>query len=111
MEKLSRFLRVACCALSTTIVISCAAVTQQSAMRTKTKFDDVWRACLAAVVDIGYVVTSTDSTAGLIVAEQAVVGGGGKVSRLLTHPLRFSKDTHGRASARHDRGATGRRAA
>jgi hypothetical protein len=76
------FFRVVCSVLVAIAVISCAAVTQQSAMRTKTNYDDVWRASLAAVVDIGYAVSSTDSNAGLIVAEQAVVGGGGKVSRL-----------------------------
>lgn len=84
MEKFKRFLQMACCALAATIVISCAAATEQSTVRTKTRFDDVWRACLAAVVDIGYAVSSTDSNAGLIVAEQAVagLGAGGRVSRL-----------------------------
>jgi hypothetical protein len=37
--------------------------------------------------------------------------GNAKDIQSLTHPLRSSKDTHERASARHDRGATSRRAA
>jgi hypothetical protein len=69
------------CVASAALLASCA-TTQQSLAHTRAGFDDVWKAALAAVIAINYSVSSADAAAGFIVAEQAVVAGGGSVARL-----------------------------
>ena len=52
MERRCAFLRTVSLMALSVALLSCAAATQQSAVRTKTNFDEVWRACLDAVVDL-----------------------------------------------------------
>jgi hypothetical protein len=62
-------------------LLSCAS-TQQSMGRTKAGFDEVWKACIDSLSDVRFSASSTDPKTGLIIADSAVVGGGGAVSRL-----------------------------
>jgi hypothetical protein len=70
------------------VLFTACATTQHSSARTGASADEVWKAALAAVTDIKYAVSSADRTSGLIVAEQAVFGGGGTVARLNIHVQR-----------------------
>jgi hypothetical protein len=63
------------------VVVSCAS-TQRSTFRSKTSYDEVWRACLDSLFDIQFSASSADPNTGLIVADQAVVLGRGTVARL-----------------------------
>ena len=62
--------------------ISACATVQQTTVRTKDNYQKVWNACVDVVADVQYSVSSTDPTSGLIIADQAVLGGHGQVSRL-----------------------------
>ena len=59
----------------------CAGV-QQSVVKSKASYESIWKACIDSLSDVQYSASSTDMATGLIVADQAVIGGGGKVSRL-----------------------------
>ena len=73
MEKLTRVLLCGLLYFFTTAIISCAPVTRQSVVRTQADHARVWKASIEAINDIGYAVSSTDPTTGLIVAEQDYV--------------------------------------
>jgi len=62
-------------------VASCAA-TKQYVLRSKASYDEVWKACVDSLFDVRFSASSADPKTGLIVADQAVVGGRGTVSRL-----------------------------
>ena len=61
--------------------VGCAGV-QQSVVKSKASYESIWKACIDSLSDVQYSASSTDMATGLIVADQAVIGGGGKVSRL-----------------------------
>ena len=62
-------------------LVSCAS-TQQALLRSKTSYDEVWKACVDSLFDVQFSARSADPKTGLIVADQAVVMGRGTVSRL-----------------------------
>jgi hypothetical protein len=49
---------------------------------TKASRDTVWQACIDAMADVNYQVTSSDKSSGLLIGEQSVVMGHGQVCRL-----------------------------
>ena len=61
--------------------VSCAS-TQRAAAVSKAGIDEVWKACIDSLADVRFSATSASKDSGLIVADQAVVGGHGSVSRL-----------------------------
>jgi hypothetical protein len=61
--------------------IGCAS-TKQQLVRSHTSYDKVFKACMQATADVNYSISSSDSKAGLIVAEQAQFGNSAKVVRL-----------------------------
>ena len=63
--------------LTALTLAACAAAHQQLAARTQAGLDEVYKACIDAVIDAHFGVTSSDPKTGLIVAEQAVYGGDG----------------------------------
>lgn len=78
---MSNLLRVLILVALAAYISACASV-QQSTMRTKDDYQKVWNACVDVVADVQFSVSSTDPTSGLIIADQAVFGGKGQVSRL-----------------------------
>ena len=62
-------------------IAGCATV-QQSVVKSKASYETVFRACIDALPEIQFSASSADQASGLIVAEQPVFGGGGKVSRM-----------------------------
>lgn len=63
--------------LTALTLVACAATQQQLAARTQAGLGEVYKACIDAVIDAHFGVTSSDPKTGLIVAEQAVYGGDG----------------------------------
>lgn len=63
------------------MVVGCAS-TRQQVVRSNTSYDKVFKACMKATADVNYGISSSDSKAGLIVAEQAQFGNSAKVVRL-----------------------------
>ncbi len=61
--------------------VGCAS-TKQQLVRSNTSYDKVFNACMKATADVNYAISSSDSKAGLIVAEQAQFGNSAKVVRL-----------------------------
>ncbi|HEY3307721.1 MAG TPA: hypothetical protein VGJ93_04655 [Desulfuromonadaceae bacterium] len=79
---MSNVLRVLALVALAACISACASV-QQTTVRTKNDdYKKVWNACVDSVADVQFSVSSTDSTSGLIIADQAVMGGHGTVSRL-----------------------------
>lgn len=74
------------------------ATTQVQLARTKSGFDEVYRACIDATSEIKFGVSSSDPKTGLIVAEQAVVLGQGTVSKLNVTVTRVGDGTEVRVS-------------
>jgi hypothetical protein len=72
MSNLNRLFRLTLCILTVGTLVSCA-TTQQQLARTKAGFDEVYKACIDAVVDVRFGVSSSDPKTGLIVAEQQEV--------------------------------------
>ena len=64
------------------IGLSACSSVQQATVRTNHDYKKVWDACVDTVPDVQFSVSSTDSSAGLIIADQPVFGGHGEVSRL-----------------------------
>jgi hypothetical protein len=63
--------------------VSCASAQQQQSMvRSKATYDEVWKACIDSLFDVNFSASSADPKTGLIVADQAVVLGHGTVVRL-----------------------------
>lgn len=62
-------------------LMACASL-QVATVTTKTDFDKCWNACIDSLADVRFAATSTDKASGLIIADQGVVGGHGKVVRL-----------------------------
>ena len=85
-------LAVYCAALVAIICLSACASIQSSTVKTKSDYNKAWSACLDAVTDVQFSVSSTDPTSGLIIADQPVMGGHGQVSRL---NIRLNKDMAG----------------
>ncbi len=67
--------------ISVILITGCSSV-QTSTLKTGSDYKKVWNACLDSLADIRFSASSTDSSSGLIIADQAVVGGKGTVSRL-----------------------------
>ena len=78
---MSNVLRVLVLVVLAACISACSSV-QQSTVRTKDDYQKVWNACVDVVADVQFSVSSTDPTSGLIIADQAVFGGHGQVSRL-----------------------------
>jgi hypothetical protein len=70
---------------------SCATV-QQATVKTNNNYKKAWKSCLDSLADVQFSASSTDYTAGLIVADQAVVSGHGTVSRM---NIQLSKESKG----------------
>lgn len=81
------------CVLALTVFVFSCASTQQSLVRSKTSYDKVWKACLDSLFDVRFSATSADPKTGFIIADQAVVGGSGTVSRLNIMVTRVSDST------------------
>jgi hypothetical protein len=81
MNKCRVVVRILYCLAVCVFLIACAAPKQQL-VRSKSAYDQVFKACLDATVDVNYGISSTDSKIGLIVAEQAVFGSSAKVVKL-----------------------------
>ena len=73
------------------MITSCATA-QTATLISNQNYKKVWKACLDSLVDVRFSVSSTDTTSGLIIADQAVVGGHGTVSRL---NIQVSKESNG----------------
>ncbi len=63
------------------IITGCASV-QVSSVKTSGDYNKVWKACIDSLSDVRFSASSTDPVSGLIIADQAVLGGHGTVSRL-----------------------------
>jgi len=74
-------LRVVVLVVLAACISACTGV-QQATVRTKDDYQKVWNACVDATADVQFSVSSTDPTSGMIIADQAVMGGHGSVSRL-----------------------------
>ena len=61
--------------------VGCAGV-QQSVVKSKASYESIWKACIDSLSDVKFSASSTDMGTGLIIADQAVIGGSGTVSRL-----------------------------
>ena len=74
----SRFSWYATMSVALVLLSSCLAplVPKQQIGRTAAAYDAVFRACIDAVADANFAVTSADSKTGLIVGERSLVGGG-----------------------------------
>lgn len=64
------------------LLLSACATVQTTTAQSKADYDTVWIACIDALANVRFSASSTDKTTGLIIADQAVVGGQGTVSRL-----------------------------
>jgi hypothetical protein len=62
-------------------LMACSSL-QIATVKTKADFSKCWNACIDSLADVGFAASSTDKTSGLIIADQGVVGGHGKVVRL-----------------------------
>jgi hypothetical protein len=71
--------------------VGCAVV-QQSVVKSKSSYESIWQACIVSLPDVRFSVTSTDKESGLIIADSAVFGGSGTVSRL---NIMLTKSTNG----------------
>ena len=63
------------------MLVGCAGV-QQAVVKSKSNYELIWKACIDSLSDVQFSVSSTDTVSGLIIADQAVVGGHGTVCRL-----------------------------
>ena len=87
MSKKSSLSTIVAIILFAIMVTGCSSV-QMTTVKTKRDYKKVWNACLDSLADIRFSASSTDPASGLIIADQAVVGGKGTVSRL---NIRLSK--------------------
>jgi len=55
---------------------------QVATISTKTDFDKLWNVCIDSLSDVSFAASSTDKASGLIIADQGVFMGEGKVVRL-----------------------------
>jgi len=78
---MKRTMDIALVALLCILFVGCAEV-QQSVVKSKSGYESIWKACIESLSDVRYSASSTDKGSGLIIADQAVVGGRGTVSRL-----------------------------
>lgn len=78
---MKRMITVALVALLCVSFVGCAGV-QQLVVKSNSSYESVWRASIDSLSDVRFSASSTDMGSGLIVADQAVVGGKGTVSRL-----------------------------
>lgn len=83
---------ILCCFAMIGFLISCA-TTKQQLLRTNKSYNEVFKACMLAVADVNYSISSSDSKSGLIVAEQPLVGNSAKVVRLNIMVNRVSNRT------------------
>lgn len=79
--------------LALAVIVASCAVTQRAMLRGKASYDEVWKACIDSLFDVRFSASSADPKTGLIVAEQAVVMGGGTVSRLNITVIRIANGT------------------
>jgi hypothetical protein len=80
-DVMKSIIKVAFVALFCVSFVGCAVV-QQSVVKSKSSYEAVWKACIDSLADVQFSASSTDMTSGIIIADQATVGGGGTVSRL-----------------------------
>ena len=78
---MKRMIGIALIALLCVSFVGCAGV-QQSVVKSKSSYELIWKACIDSLSDVEFSASSTDMGSGLIIADQAVIGGGGTVSRL-----------------------------
>jgi hypothetical protein len=79
---MNRILKKLAMLLPCILFLGCATI-QQSVVTSNLSYNTIWNACIDSISDVQYYsVSSTDKTNGLIIADQAVIGGKGTVSRL-----------------------------
>jgi len=78
---MKRIIDVALVAMLCVLFIGCAKV-QHSVVQSQSNYETIWKACIHSLSDVQFSASSTDMASGLIIADQAVYGGPGTVSRL-----------------------------
>ena len=77
---MKKIIGIALVTLICILFVGCAEV-KTTIVKSKSNYDLIWKACIDSVSDVQFSVSSTDPVSGLIIADQAVLGSHGKVSR------------------------------